>query len=205
MLVSQGGRSLDLDLELILFFSGLSPKSYTVFCLSLSLSIYAIHIIMKMKVLSLCLLFMFVIVCDSDNENEPNVDQEDEIVGEENNEVVEEVVVLRDPNNDAVMPPHVFKTTTKKSGREFLTLIVDGRYKFLKRKFLKGKFYFECNVPQCGAKAHASGQMRIKILPSPALTLSTELAMEVATSMYLTVESDWLKSVGKDFFGEYLF
>ena len=85
MLVSQGGQSLDLDLELILFFSGLSPKSYTVFCLSLSLSIYAIHIIRKMKVLSLCLLFMFVIVCDSVNENEPNIDQEDEIVGEENN------------------------------------------------------------------------------------------------------------------------
>ena len=116
MLVSQGGRSLDLDLELILFFSGLSPKSYTVFCLSLSLSIY---LCMKMKVLSLCLLFMFVIVivCDSDNENEPNGDLEDEIVGEENNEVVEEVRVLRDPNNDAVMPPQVFKTTTKKSGR----------------------------------------------------------------------------------------
>ena len=86
-------------------------------------------------------LVSLVYVCDSesDNENEPNVDQEDEIVGEENNEVVEEVRVLRDPNNDAVMPPHVFKTTTKKSGREFLTLIVDGRYKFLKRKFLKGK------------------------------------------------------------------
>ena len=75
--------------------------------------------------------------------------------------------VLRDPNNDAVMPPHVFKTTTKKSGREFLTLIVDGRYKFLKRKFLKGKFYFECNVPQCGAKAHASGQKEDK---NPSIT-----------------------------------
>ena len=69
--------------------------------------------------------------------------------------------------NEATIPPHVFKTTKKKSGKETLVLIVSGRYKFLKRKWVKNKFYFECNIPACSAKAHAQGQIGDK---NPAIT-----------------------------------
>ena len=61
----------------------------------------------------------------------------------------------RDPRNDQEFPPHFIRVIKKTSKKECINLIVSGAYKFLNRKFKNNKLYFECNVPQCSAKAHA--------------------------------------------------
>ena len=61
----------------------------------------------------------------------------------------------RDPRNDQEFLPHVIRVIKKTSKKECINLIVSGAYKFLSRKFKNNKLYFECNVPQCSAKAHA--------------------------------------------------
>ena len=71
--------------------------------------------------------------------------------------------VQKDPRDN--FPPYEFKMVwygKKASGKEHITLIVNGCYKFTKRQCKQNRFYFECNFPKCKAKAIAIGEKNDK-------------------------------------------
>ena len=106
----------------------------------------------------------------------------------------------RDPRNDQEFPPHFIRVIKKTSKKECINLIVSGAYKFLNRKFKNNKLYFECNVPQSSAKAHAIVTAKItRILCLLELTQSIKYKMEVAPFICLTKEFDSLNNAVRIF------